>query len=70
MPKAKTSRKQLFRAALAIADLTAAQWAKREGITPVHLSFVLGEKRESRSLIEKVDAFIAEHLEKHTAQVA
>lgn len=67
MPKAKTSRKQLFRAALAIASLTAEQWADNEGVTAGHVSQVLSGKRDSRALTEKIDAFTREHLNKHTA---
>lgn len=62
MPKAKATRKQLFQASLALAGLTAAEWAEREGITPQHLSYVLNERRESKRLIEKVDAFAKKHL--------
>lgn len=62
MPKPKTSRKALFRAALAISEQTAEQWADREGITAGHLSQVLSERRESATLAEKIDAFIAKHL--------
>lgn len=67
MPTAKTSRKQLFRAALAIAGLTAGQWAEREGLTAMHLSMVLNGKRDSARLGEKIDAFVRTHLNKHTA---
>ena len=67
MPKAKTSRKQLFRAALAIASLTAEQWADKEGVTAGHVSQVLSGKRESLTLNDKIDAFVREHLSKHTA---
>jgi hypothetical protein len=70
MAKQKTSRKQLFRAALAIAGLTAAEWADREKITAQWLSMVLNEKHSSLTLTEKIDAFTRAHLEKHTAQVA
>lgn len=65
MPKAKTSRKQLFRAALAIAGLTAAEWATSEGYSPEHLSRVLSrEALGSATLIERIDAFTEEHLGK------
>jgi len=67
MPTAKTSRKQLFKAALALAGLTATQWADREGLTPMHLSMVLNGKRDSLRLNEKIDAFVRKHLDKHTA---
>ena len=62
MPKGKMSRKQLFRVALAGAGLTGQQWAERQGVTLGHLSQVLDEKRESRTLTEKVDAFIEKQL--------
>lgn len=67
MPRAKTSRKALFRASLAIAGLTAEQWAEREGVTAGHLSQVLSAKRESQTLTEKLDAFIAKHMAGHAA---
>jgi hypothetical protein len=58
MPRAKPNRKALFRATLALAGLTAEQWAAKEGVTAGHLSQVLSEKRESRTLTEKIDAFV------------
>lgn len=61
MPRAKSNRKALFRASLVLAGMTAEQWAKQEGVTPGHLSQVLSEKRESRSLTEKIDAFVEKH---------
>jgi transcriptional regulator with XRE-family HTH domain len=69
MPKAKASRKQLFRAALAVEGLTAAQFAARVGVTPYHLSVVLNDKRDSRRLTDKIDAFVREKLEPRTARV-
>ena len=70
MPTAKTTRKALFKAALAIAGQTQEQWAESAGVTGGHLSNVLGEKRESGDLTEKIDRFIREHLSKHTALVS
>lgn len=70
MPKAKTSRKQLFKAALAIAGLTGKQWAEGEGITPQWLSMVLSGKEVSGTLTTKIDAFIAEHLPDHHAALS
>lgn len=67
MAKAKTSRKQLFRAALAIAGLTAGQWAQREGITGNYLSQVLGGKLKSKRLDTKIDAFTEKHLSSASA---
>lgn len=67
MKRTKPTRKPLFRAALAIAGLTAEQWAAMEGVTAGHVSQVLSGKRESRTLTDKIDAFVRTHLEKHTA---
>lgn len=67
MPKGERSRKALFRAALAIAELTMEQWATGEGVTAGHVSNVLAGKRESQTLTDKIDAFTREHLRKHTA---
>lgn len=61
MPRAKSNRKALFRASLTLAGLTAEQWAEQVGITPGHLSQVLSEKRESRSLTDKIDAFVEKY---------
>lgn len=70
MSKAKSSRKALFKAALAIAEITQDAWAEREGITVSHLSAVLRGQRDSRSLVERVDAFIAQHVGNSAAAVA
>jgi hypothetical protein len=56
------SRKARFRAALALAGISAASWAETAGITSAHLSLVLAGKRESRSLVQKIEAFTAKHL--------
>lgn len=70
MPRAKHSRKQLFRAALAMAGLTAEQWAASEGITAGHLSQVVTGKRESVTLTAKVDEFVRDEFAKRPALVA
>jgi hypothetical protein len=62
MPKADSRRKSRFRAALALAEKTAAQWAAENDITPGHLSQVLSGKKESRSLLEKVEAFTSRYI--------
>lgn len=62
MQRTKDTRKARFRAALALAGLTAEQWAEREGITASHLSRVLAGERDSSRLLEKVDAFTEKHL--------
>lgn len=62
MPRIQPTRKARFKAALAFANMTQAQWAENEGITPEHLNAVISDKqvRESKSLEEKIDAFIAD----------
>jgi hypothetical protein len=63
MPKTDLARKaRLFRAALAIAETTAEAWALEQGVTPGHLSQVLSGKRESRILVEKIEAFAKRHV--------
>jgi predicted transcriptional regulator len=56
-------KRKAFRAALALAGLTQTKWAELEGITQEHVSLVLSGKRDSARLIEKIDAFIAKHLQ-------
>jgi hypothetical protein len=70
MPKAKTGRKALFKAALALAGMTQDSWAASRDITAGHLSMVLAGKRESVALNDKIDTFTREHLSKHMALVA
>lgn len=60
--KAKHTRKQRFDAALALAGLTLQAWASEAGVSRQHLFQVLTGERESRSLTERVDAFVAKHL--------
>lgn len=62
MAKMAASRKKRFRAALALAGTTAEAWAIENGVTAGHLSQVLSGKRDSRSLLEKVDAFTRKHV--------
>lgn len=58
----RTTRKARFRAALALARMTAKQWASDNGVTETHLYAVLKGTRDSATLTSKVDAFIAQHL--------
>lgn len=60
MRKLRPDRKARFKAALALADIGVDEWAKSAGVTRQHLNATLNAKRESGSLIEKVDAFIAD----------
>jgi hypothetical protein len=52
------NRKALFKAALALAEMSAATWARQQGVHPMHLSLVLNEKRESKRLTDLIDQFI------------
>lgn len=70
MPKAKSTRKQLFRAALSIAGMTMRQWAEKHGVTDSHVAHVLAGDRESISLTAKMDEFIDKHLISKNALVA
>lgn len=68
MPKAKNNRKRLFKAALALADLTAQAWCYKEGIRHSALSAVLNGMLDNDALERKVDAFIEKHRDTyHTA---
>ena len=70
MPKTKTSRKQLFRAALAVAGHTQRSWAEANKITPQWLSLVLNDREVSIRLSEKIDTFTREQLSKQHAALA
>jgi predicted transcriptional regulator len=62
MPRTSNDRKARFRAALALTEMTAKEWAVQEGITESHLSKVLAGDRESRTLLDKIDAFAKKHV--------
>lgn len=62
MQKPDNARKSRFRAALALAGLTAAAWAEQNGVTAGHLSQVLAGKHTSRALNEKIDAFTKKYM--------
>ena len=53
-----TTRAQQFRVALAYKRMTAKDFAKEQGISAAHLSFVLSGKRNSNKLTEVIDRFI------------
>lgn len=57
MPKATNTRKARFRAALALAEMLAKDWAEQNDVSESHLSQVLDGKRISKKLSDKVDAF-------------
>lgn len=58
----KPTRKERFRAALHLAGMTQREWAERRGVTQQHVIYVLAGQRESQSLTDDIDAFIAEQL--------
>jgi hypothetical protein len=70
MAKPKQTRKQLFRAALALAGMSAKKWCELNEVTDGHLWQVLRGERVSVSLTEKVDQFIDKHLISKNALVA
>lgn len=55
-------RKRQFRKALALAEMTAAQWAEANDVGPTYLSRFLAGKTVSGPMSEAIDAFIAKHL--------
>lgn len=63
----RKERRKRFRAALALAGKDAQDFAADVDVTPAHLSQVLHGKRESVTLLQKVDAFIAKYLSEPTS---
>ena len=61
MPTPIERRRSRFLKALAHAQLSQNAWAKDNGVSKAHLSLVLAGKRDSASLAERIDTFIAEH---------
>lgn len=53
-------RQAEFRAALALNRENSADWARRHGVHPSHLSMVLNGARESGRLDAAVDAYITD----------
>lgn len=70
LPPEVADRKARFRAALAMARLTAAKWGTRNKVDPAYLSRFLAGKTVSQPLTDKIEAFIAEHLRAVTEDVA
>lgn len=60
MVKLTTTRKTRFKAALVLTGMTQGSWAGQEGISRGYLNMVLNGKMESKTLGEKIDAFIEE----------
>lgn len=57
LSRESAERKARFRAALALARLTADQWAKAEKTDPAYLSRVLSGKVASQPMLDRIDAF-------------
>ena len=55
------SRKQQFKIALAVAGTTATAWAREQDITLSHLYAVLSGERESKTLNERITAYITKY---------
>jgi hypothetical protein len=62
MLRIRPTRKARFKSALALVGMTQAEFAAQHDITAEHLSMVISEvySRESKSLEDKIDAFIAQ----------
>lgn len=65
------SRKELFLVALSRSPVrSAAEFARSVGVSPTHLYLVMDGTRESATLTEKIDAFIAKHVGKRATALA
>lgn len=58
----RPTRKQRFKAALALAGMKSQDWASQHDVTVQHLNMVLNDARESATLVAEVDAFIEQFL--------
>ena len=65
MATQQTLRKRYFRAALALAEMSVAQFARMQGVSQFHVYKVLAG-RESGRLEAEIDAFIAAWLPEYT----
>ncbi len=72
MPKKSPNRNQQFKAALALAGMTQAEWRKaykpdsENGLSETHLREVLEGIRTSEALNAEIDAFIGKYLPRKT----
>jgi hypothetical protein len=62
VPTALAQRKKRFRIALAIAGLTATEWAEKNDVAPSYLFRYLGGNTVSGPLGEKIDGFVDRYL--------
>lgn len=59
----KVTRKAQFKAALSLAGLTLQEWCATQEVSVGHVQQVLRGVRESQTMTDKIDAFIAKHLQ-------
>lgn len=52
------ARRKTFRAALALEEMTQADWCEKHDITEGHLSHVLNERRTSKKLAREIEEFV------------
>lgn len=62
MPTPTNARKRQFRAALALAGMTAQQFAAEHQVSHGHLCAVARGDRDSEPLEQEIDRFIKKHL--------
>lgn len=60
MPKIRNTRKARFQSALIRAGMTQRDWATKNGMVREHLNRVLNGHFESKNVLDKIDAFIAD----------
>lgn len=60
MPRIKNTRKARFQSALIRSGMTQSDWAKSNGMVREHLNRVLNGHFDSKAVLEKIDAFIAD----------
>jgi hypothetical protein len=61
LPPRATGRAKAFKVAIVNAETTVLAFAEAADVTPGHLYKVLSGERQSPPLLEKIDAFIAQH---------
>lgn len=69
MPKnTTTSRKALFRAALALNETSVSKWAAENGISGSYVHIALGGYQGAVDLNAKIDAYIKQHMGRQIAR--
>lgn len=70
MPSQRTTRKNRFKAALALAGKTAEQFARDNNVSPTQLHYIVAGERESAEVNAAIDALIEKHLETQPTSAA